>query len=108
VLEVEAQCAELAERQQFLKVRGPRALSDGTYTQDFAFGHALYREVLYRKLHHSERVRFHRRLADSLERLRSPVVPELAAELALHSEEGGDYERAVRYLMLAAHNATLR
>src|SRR5262249_18284729 len=65
-------------------------------------------EVLYRKLHHAERVSFHRRLADGLERLRSSVEPELAAELALHCEQGGHYERAVRYLMLAAHNATRR
>ena len=28
--------------------------------------------------------------------------PELASELALHFEEGRDYERATRYMMLAA------
>jgi tetratricopeptide (TPR) repeat protein len=34
--------------------------------------------------------------------------PELAAELALHFEEGRDYERATRCLMLAAENAANR
>ena len=34
--------------------------------------------------------------------------PELASELALHFEEGRDYERATRCLMLAAENAANR
>ncbi len=34
--------------------------------------------------------------------------PDLAAELALHFEEGREYERAARFLMIAAQNATNR
>jgi DNA-binding winged helix-turn-helix (wHTH) protein len=105
---VEVQCDGLAERQQFLKARGTRALPNGASTPELMFSHALYREVLYRRLNQAERRKFHRRLADGLEGLRSPVDPELAAELALHCEEGGEYERAVRYLLLAAQNAAHR
>ncbi len=36
----------------------------------------------------------------------SPDRPELASELALHFEEGGDYQRAVHYMLLSAQNAT--
>jgi predicted ATPase len=104
----EAMCESLAERQQFLKTSGMRELPDGTSTAEYAFRHALYREVLYRRLNPALRVTFHRRLAEGLERLRSPVEPEMAAEIALHFEEGHEYERAVRSLMIAAQNATRR
>ncbi len=106
VADVEAQCAALAEHQQFLKANGTQTLPDGTLTPAFSFRHALYREVLYRRLNRSERVDFHRRLTDALERFSSPR--QLAAELALHCEEGGEHERAVGYLVLAAQNASHR
>jgi hypothetical protein len=53
-------------------------------------------------------VNFHRRLADGLEGLQAPADLEMAAKIALHWEEGGDDERATRYLILAAQNATHR
>jgi hypothetical protein len=66
-------------------------------TLEYEFRHSLYREVLYRRLHPTGRANFHRRLAEGLESLRSPVPPEMAAEIALHFEEGREYERAVRH-----------
>jgi DNA-binding winged helix-turn-helix (wHTH) protein/tetratricopeptide (TPR) repeat protein len=107
-LAFEEMCDGLAERQDFLKSSGTRELSSGPATREYQFSHALYREVLYRRLSSPLRVQFHRRLAEGLEALRSPVEPETAAELALHFEEGRDYERAIRYLILAAQNATRR
>jgi DNA-binding winged helix-turn-helix (wHTH) protein/tetratricopeptide (TPR) repeat protein len=101
-------CDALAERQQFLKASGTRQLPDGALTSEYQFRHSLYREVLYRRLKPAERAAFHRRLAEGIERLRTPVEPEVAAELALHFEEGHEYERAIRYLMLAARNASRR
>jgi DNA-binding winged helix-turn-helix (wHTH) protein/tetratricopeptide (TPR) repeat protein len=105
---VEEKCQALADGQQFLKLSGTRALAGRAVTLEYEFRHALYREVLYRRLSPSECVNFHRHLAAGLESLRSPVQPELAAEIALHFEEGREYERAVRYLLLAAENATRR
>jgi DNA-binding winged helix-turn-helix (wHTH) protein/tetratricopeptide (TPR) repeat protein len=106
--ELEEECARLAERQQFLKASGVRELPNGTVTAAFEFRHALYREVLYRALTSTQRVLFHRLLAEGLERLQTRVNRELATELALHFEEGHEYVGAVRYLMLAAANATRR
>src|SRR5262245_27288799 len=83
---VEAECGVLTERQQFLKARGTRTLPNGAVTAEWAFSHALYRDVLYRGLNRGPRMNFHRRLADGLEGLRSPVEPDFAAELALHCE----------------------
>ena len=106
--QIEHELSTLAERQQFLKTAGTRELRNGIETSEYEFRHALYREVLYRSLRQSPRLNFHRRLADGLEGLHTPVQPAMAAKIALHCEEGRDYERATRYLILAAHNATRR
>jgi DNA-binding winged helix-turn-helix (wHTH) protein/tetratricopeptide (TPR) repeat protein len=106
--QVEEQCSALAEREQFLKATGLRELSNGELTFEYEFRHALYREVLYRRLNPTERVSFHRMLAKGLERLRSENEPESAAEISLHFEEGRDYEEAIHYLLVTADNATRR
>ena len=82
--------------------------ANGRSSAEYQFRHALYREVLYRRLKPTPRETFHRRLAEGLEGLRPSVEPEMAAEIALHFEEGCEYERAVKYLLLAAHNASRR
>ena len=108
VTHLEEMCEALAERYQFLASAGTRELSNRVTTPEFRFRHALYREVLYRRLNPSQRVTFHRRLAEGLEALSSPVEPEMAAEIASHFEEGHEYERAILQLILAAQNATRR
>jgi predicted ATPase/DNA-binding winged helix-turn-helix (wHTH) protein len=105
---VEETCQALADGQQFLKLSGMRALAGAAPTPEYEFKHSLYREVLYRRLSPTERVDFHRRLAEGLERLYAPVPPDVAAEIALHFEEGCEYERAGHYLLKAAENATRR
>ena len=107
-IEVETECAALAERQQFLRLRGTRQLPNGSSTSELVFRHSLYRDVLYRGLNPADRANLHRRLAAALEHLRSPVDPEMAVELALHWEEAGVAERSVGYLLIAAQNASQR
>lgn len=106
--EVEQACAALAERQQFLKSSGTRELPNGHQTPQYEFRHSLYREVLQRRLNPAQRVNFHRSLAEGLESLGAQIKPEMAAKIALHFEEGRDYERAIRYLLLTAQNARHR
>lgn len=105
---VEQACAALAERQQFLKSSGTRELPNGQQTPQYEFRHSLYREVLQRRLNPAQRVSFHRSLAEGLESLGAQIKPEMAAKIALHFEEGRDYERAIRYLLLTAQNARHR
>jgi len=64
------------------------------------FGHALFREVLYRELADGERRALHGRVADALERL----APAQAAEIAHHTLEGPPemLESAVKHAILAA------
>jgi DNA-binding winged helix-turn-helix (wHTH) protein/tetratricopeptide (TPR) repeat protein len=105
---LEEMCEGLVDRQQFLKSSGSHQLPNGESTNEYQFAHALYREVLYRRLNPTQRVTFHRRLAEGIEALRSPVPNEMMAEVALHFAEAHDYEAAIRYLILAAENATHR
>jgi DNA-binding winged helix-turn-helix (wHTH) protein len=86
---IEELCEALVERQQFLKSSGRRELPNGRSSPEYHFRHSLYREVLYRRLKPTPRETFHRRLAEGLEGLRPTVEPEMAAEIALHFEEGG-------------------
>ena len=106
--DVEDLCAASAERLQFLKACGLRELPNGELTLEYEFRHVLYREVLYRRLGPAQRVKFHRILGEGLESLRSKVEPEAAAEIALHFEEGREYEKAIEYLIVTAENATRR
>jgi predicted ATPase len=50
----------------------------------------------------------HRRLGEWLETVCGVRAGELAAELALHFEQGQDYRKAVNYLRQAAENAVRR
>jgi len=106
--DVEEKCAACADRQLFLKALGPYELPNGELTLEYQFRHSSYREVLYRRLTTAQRVNFHRLLAEGLGGLRSEPAREAAAEIALHFEEGREYERAIHYLMVAADNATRR
>jgi len=101
-------CEGLTERQQFIRSAGIHQLADGVASAHYEFRHSLYREVLYRRLSEVNRSKLHRRLGERLEGLCTPCKPELASELALHFEEGHEYERAIRYLMLTADSAAKR
>ena len=106
--DVEQLCEGLVQRQQFLKAAGTRDYPCGTTAVEYQFRHWLYRDVLYRRLNPASRVGFHRRLAEGFEALGSMVQSEMAAEIALHFEEGHEYERAVHYLLLTAQTAARR
>jgi DNA-binding SARP family transcriptional activator len=72
------------------------------------FSHALIRDSLYHDLAASERLRLHRRAAESLEELYGPDRDPHLAELAYHAFEaapGGDAEKAVAYARRAGDQA---
>jgi DNA-binding winged helix-turn-helix (wHTH) protein len=72
------------------------------------FVHALHQRVLYGRLSPARRARLHRRLGAVQETAWGDSADEIAAELALHFERGGDAPRAVRFLRIAAENAARR
>jgi DNA-binding winged helix-turn-helix (wHTH) protein/tetratricopeptide (TPR) repeat protein len=112
VTAAEEVCERLAQKQQFIAPgRGPGAPGAGI-SAHYEFRHSLYREALYRRLPAAQRINFHRRLAEKMETLYTAAPPdaalELASELALHFENGREYERAARYLIFSAENAGRR
>jgi tetratricopeptide (TPR) repeat protein len=108
VVEVELACEELVRTGQVLAPAGAAEWPNGMVSGCYAFQHALYQEVLYRRLAPGRRVQTHRRLGERLEQGYGDRATEVAAILALHFELGHDYVRAVRYLSLAADNSSKR
>lgn len=106
VLEVEEQCEELARRQQFLSPSWLVELPDGTITPRHKFMHILYLDVLYNRIAVTRRAQMHLRVGHSGESIYGQHVAEIAAELAVHFEQGRDWPRAVKYLHMASENAT--
>jgi DNA-binding winged helix-turn-helix (wHTH) protein/predicted ATPase len=72
------------------------------------FVHALHRRGLYGRLAPARRARLHRRLGEAQEAAWGDRSDEIAAELALHFDRGGDAARAIRFLRVAAENAGRR
>ena len=102
---VEARCADLARRAQFLQGRGNETWPDGTLSGRYGFIHALYQHVVYGRVPAGRRAQLHRRIGIRLESGHGERVAEHAGELARHFLEGQDVERALGYLLRAAENA---
>ena len=105
---IEETCDKLAQRQQFIRFAGIHKAANGADSAHYEFGHALHRQALYRRLSSLNRSKLHLSLAKRLINLCFAGKWELASEVALHFEEGRDYEQATRCLMLAAENAVRR
>ena len=105
---IEEACDRLSSRQQFIRFVGIHKAPNGAPSAHYEFRHSLYRQALYRSLSGLRRSTLHRSLGDRLMPICDAGKLELASELALHFEEGRDYERAARCLMLAAENAANR
>jgi DNA-binding winged helix-turn-helix (wHTH) protein len=99
-------CAELARRHRWLRdvpvaTHGPAA--DGAY----AFRHALYREVLYKRVGRLACVELHRKVATTLEQERAQGANVAAGELASHFDRAREPRSALRYYAEAAEAALL-
>jgi len=84
--------------------RGTVEWPDGTVTEQFAFKHALYREVVYP---HARAPELHRRIGERLEEAFGPD-PSVAHEIAAHYVAGRLPAPAVRFLRLAAERCRAR
>lgn len=84
------------------------APTDDRRTPKFEFIHALLRHALYGGIPRGRRAALHHRIATLEEAARGASADEIAAELALHFELGGDDGRAVHYLHRAGNSARRR
>ena len=103
--EAERCCDGLVRRGQFLRSMGIAEWPDGTIAGRYGFIHALYRNVLYARVAIGHQVGLHLRIGARLERAHGPRAGEIAGELAMHFEEGRDFERAVQYQRQAVDTA---
>jgi DNA-binding winged helix-turn-helix (wHTH) protein/tetratricopeptide (TPR) repeat protein len=93
---------------RYLRAIEPAGSPDGRGGRILAFAHTLYRDVLYDGIPFTRRSELHRRVGGILERTWGEDAVQIAAELAVHFERGGDRDRAIHHLTVAAENARRR
>ena len=108
ISEIESCCEGLLKRGQFIRPAKMIQLLDGSLLERYGFIHGLYQHVLYQAVPLPRRVMLHRRIGEFQEKVFCDHLEEIAAELAVHFEEGRDYARAIRYRRLSAVNAIKR
>jgi predicted ATPase/DNA-binding winged helix-turn-helix (wHTH) protein len=108
ILRVEECCEALARQHQFLSPPYIVELPDGTVTSRHKFTHMLYLDVLYSRIALTRRSQMHTRISERGETIYGEQVGEIAAELAVHFEQGRDWNKAIKYLLMAAENASRR
>jgi predicted ATPase len=102
---VEEHCEALLHRHRFLVSRGSTEWPDGTLSARYRFGHELLHRVVTEGISPARRRRMHQRIAERLESAHAGNANDVAAELALHFEQGADPAKAVHYLESAARRA---
>ncbi len=102
---VEATCEMLNRRGQFIADSGVKIWPDETVNGSYVFCHALYPEVCYSRIGSGRRVRLHRLIGEHLEQGFAAQSHAVDSELALHFEQAGDVDRAIKYLQRAAGTA---
>ncbi len=101
-------CQGLSCRHQIVRSVDTQEFPDGTVSDRFEFVHALYRDVLYRRQPRARRAQLHLLVGERLEALYAHRLSDAALELAHHFEQGRDWPRAIKYLLLAADMAGRR
>jgi len=105
-LAIEGRCDALARQGQFLSAAPLFVRPDGTKVARYRFTHSLYPHAIAEQVP-SRRLRLHQRIGEWLEQTYGVQTAVISAHLAWHFEEAGDYQRAIRYLILTARNAIL-
>ena len=108
ISEAETTLIALARQQRFVRRSDSLEGLDGHVAASFDFLHALYRDALYQRVSPGRLEGLHRQVGACKEAAYAGRVPEIAAELAMHFERGGDIRRALTYLEQAAQNARRR
>ena len=98
----------VASLRRYLRAVESGPSPNGLGWPQLAFAHTLYRDALYDGIPPAFRADLHRRVGGYLERAWGDGAVQMAAELALHFERGGDRERAIHHLRFAAETAQRR
>ncbi|MDD3517531.1 MAG: AAA family ATPase [Chromatiales bacterium] len=99
---VQMECERLARAQTWLHHAGMRTLANGAVTARYAFRHALYRHVFYKRIAPTRRIELHRRVGLALREAWAGQTTDIATELTHHFQLGQDWAAAVRHGLEAA------
>jgi tetratricopeptide (TPR) repeat protein len=105
---VEARCTALAQQGRFFQARGRAEWPDGTVTAGYRFRHALYQDVVYRRLPAGRQTHWHARIGTRLAHGFGEHAGEMAAAVAWHCMQGRLLPQAVPYLWQAGRQAVQR
>jgi DNA-binding winged helix-turn-helix (wHTH) protein/tetratricopeptide (TPR) repeat protein len=105
---IEHLCADLVARHQFVRPVPDHEITNSNGSTHYQFRHSLYRQGIYRALPRESRSKLHRILGQRLAASSVESRNELASQIALHFEKGGEYQQAIDYLMLTAENGAMR
>ena len=108
VEEVEARCDALAAQHHVIEDTGLIAGPEGMRGGGYRFQHVLYQQVLYEQVGTGRRAQLHRRIGARLEASAGARAGDLAAQLAVHFERGGEVQRAVSYWQQVGDHAARR
>jgi predicted ATPase len=108
VEDVQAVCDALAAQHHFIEDTGVTVWPDGTRGGSYRFQHTLYQQVLYNELGNARRGQLHRRIGARLQAGYGVHAGEIAAQLAVHFERGGEIQPAVHYWQHVADTAARR
>jgi tetratricopeptide (TPR) repeat protein len=97
----------LAKRHQVIRAAGFRDYKTGP-SPCYEFVHEMYRDVLYKRIGPARRRKLHLSVAENAEALVVSREADVVAEFAYQFEHGGDWPRAVKYLLSAADAAGRR
>ena len=102
---IESRCDQLVEERHLLNSVETGYWPDGTMLIRYAFNHSLYKRALYQSISPGRRAILHHRLGQRLESAYKNCETQIALKLAIHYEQGRDYELATHYLKTSAETA---
>ncbi|MGI9284587.1 MAG: AAA family ATPase [Pseudomonadales bacterium] len=105
---VEEHCDQLAQQGHFLRSVATNRWPDCTLLVRYEFTHGLYQKAFYRRVTAGKRAALHQRIGERMAHAFNARDNEIAAELAVHFEQGRDFARAARYLQKSAATASQR
>lgn len=104
--EVEAVSQRMVRARLFLNAAGRTEDSGSGKLYDFI--HALHHQVIYEQIPSRRCQRLHQTIGEALESTYGERLAEVAPELSVHFEHGGDHMRAAKYLGLCVAQAQQR
>ncbi|MGH7122833.1 MAG: ATP-binding protein, partial [Stellaceae bacterium] len=106
--EIEAEIEPMARAALFLTRDDDSEWPNGVRGCQYTFRHALYQQVLLRRITAARRQALHRRVAAALENAYGDRAAEIAGSLSTHYEQAGDVFRAVDYIDILVRQTSAR